>query len=71
MSGCIPIVPHSPLDKAFEGLPVWLVDDWREVTDAAVRAKSAEVRRRARAGEYGLDRLFSPWWELQLRKPIG
>ena len=69
LSGCIPIVPHSPLDAAFAPhLPVWLVDDWSEVTDEAVRAKSEEVRRRARAGEYNLDRLFTPWWEQELRR---
>jgi len=30
--GCIPIVKSSGIDPVFEGLPVWIVNDWNEVT---------------------------------------
>lgn len=30
--GCIPIVKTSPLDALFRDLPVWIVNDWSEVT---------------------------------------
>jgi hypothetical protein len=30
--GCIPIVKRSPIDKVFQGLPVWIVGSWKEVT---------------------------------------
>lgn len=33
--GCIVITATSPLDPLFEGLPVVLVDDWKEVCDMA------------------------------------
>ncbi len=29
--GCIPIVSRSPMARLFEGLPVIVVSDWREV----------------------------------------
>jgi hypothetical protein len=30
--GCIPIVKTSPLDPMFEGLPVLIVNDWKDIT---------------------------------------
>ena len=30
--GCIPIVKTSPLDSLFAGLPVWIINDWTEIT---------------------------------------
>ena len=43
ITGTIPILPSSPLDPQFEGLPVWLVSDWNEVTDEAAEQKSEEL----------------------------
>lgn len=34
--GCIPIVKSSPLDVLFRDLPVWIVQDWSEVTREAM-----------------------------------
>jgi len=42
VAGTIPIIPQSSLDPQFEGLPVWLVSDWHEVTDEAAKEKSEE-----------------------------
>jgi hypothetical protein len=30
--GCIPIVKTSPLDSMYDGLPVLIVDDWKDIT---------------------------------------
>ena len=43
IAGTIPILPTSSLDPQFEGLPVWLVSDWNEVTDEAAKEKSEEL----------------------------
>jgi hypothetical protein len=41
--GCIPIVRSSPLDKLWEGLPVWIVNGWSEVTEESMAQKAAEL----------------------------
>lgn len=40
--GCIPIVKTSPLDSLFEGLPVWIVKDWTDVTHETMSSKRSE-----------------------------
>lgn len=35
--GCIPIVRTSKLDSLYEGLPVWIVREWNEVTPDAMQ----------------------------------
>jgi hypothetical protein len=42
--GCIPIVHSSPLNSLWEGLPVWVVETWSEVTAEAMEQKAAETR---------------------------
>jgi len=59
LAGCIPINPHSDLDPLFEGLPVWLVNDWEEVTDDTVRSKAQEMGKL----RYDWDLVFSHGWE--------
>ena len=41
--GCIPIVASSALDPVYEDLPVWKVNDWRDVTDDAVKKMEEEL----------------------------
>ena len=74
MAGCIPIVAHSPLDPLYADLPVWLVDDWSEVTDAAVRRQAAQFKRM----QWNFDKIYSPWWrdalveeERSCNQPLG
>ena len=62
LSGCIPIVPESPLDSMWEDLPVWIVHSWDEVTDDAVRKKAVEMSTK----EYNFEKLFSSWWEKEI-----
>ena len=40
--GCIPIVRTSPLDVLWEGLPVWVVNSWSEVTEKTMERKAEE-----------------------------
>jgi hypothetical protein len=35
--GCIPILKTSGLDPLFEGLPVWFVNDWSDITEESMR----------------------------------
>jgi hypothetical protein len=58
--GCIPIVPHSPLDPMFEQLPVWLIHSWEEVTDEAVALKAKEMV--GRVDEYDWDKVYVSGW---------
>jgi hypothetical protein len=37
--GCIPIVKSSPLDSLFDGLPVWIVNDWTDITAETMEQK--------------------------------
>jgi hypothetical protein len=41
--GCIPIVRSSPLNTLWEGLPVWIVNSWSEVTEDSMDQKAAEL----------------------------
>lgn len=40
--GCIPIVKTSPLDPMFEGLPVWIVQSWSDITQEGMDQKILE-----------------------------
>ena len=43
MCGCIPIVPSSPLNQIYELLPVWIVEDWTDITDEKIIEKEKEL----------------------------
>ena len=67
LSGCIPIVPHSPFfDSMWEDLPVWVVDSWDEVTDEAVKEKAIEMSTK----DYNFEKLFSTWWEKEIQRGL-
>jgi len=61
MAGSVPILPHSPLDKAFADLPVWLVNDWAEVTSESMQQKLRELHSAGRTYNFG--KLFAPYWK--------
>lgn len=42
--GCIPIIKSSGIDGLFTGLPVWIVDEWTDVTRESMQAKIDEFR---------------------------
>ena len=68
--GNIPIVKRSSLDPLYEGLPVVIVDDWREITaDALLRwhAKLAATCLEAAIQE----RLSNRYWIARMRRVLG
>lgn len=61
--GCVPIVKSSGMDRLFDGLPVWIVDDWNEVTLEACLTKKEEF-----AGKtYNYEKLGLEYWVKRIR----
>jgi hypothetical protein len=60
--GCIPIVKTSGLDPLFEGLPVWVVNTWSEVTEENMKSKINEFRERTFRNE----RLELSYWRTRI-----
>jgi hypothetical protein len=56
--GCIPIVKTSPLDSLYEELPVYIVQDWSEVTEENLRKVLHEFSQR----KFDLNRLTLKYW---------
>lgn len=58
--GCIPIVKSSALDDLYAQFPVWIVNDWSEVTLGAMRARIATM------SECSLDSLRLERWTMEI-----
>lgn len=56
--GAIPVVTHTPLDPMYKLFPVWLVEEWEEVTEAACEQKWAELSPMFD----NLPQLWAPYW---------
>ncbi len=56
--GCVPIVKDS--SSLYDGLPVWSVNDWSDITSAAVQLKKEEFAQRL--GEFSSEKLFMNYW---------
>lgn len=56
--GCIPIVRTSPLDTLYEGLPVYIVQDWSDVTEENLRKVLVDFSNR----KFDLNRLTLKYW---------
>ena len=56
--GCIPIVKTSPLDPLFEGLPVWIVQDWADVNETSMAKIVEEYKTRT----FSMERLTLAYW---------
>lgn len=61
---CIPVIMHSPLDLMLHDLPVLLVDDWHEVTEAFLNKKYEEMK----SLHYNKEKIFAPYWIDQMQK---
>jgi len=68
LTGCIPIVPKSALDRVFDDLPVWLVESWDEVTDENVKKKIEEFT--APDKKYKWEKLFIHYWEKRIHEGL-
>ena len=64
LAGCIPIVPHSSLDPMFKDLPVWLINDWDEVTDETVKDRANYFKKNI----WNWDKIFVDGW---IKEMIG
>lgn len=56
--GCIPIVKTSPLDSLYDQLPVYIVQDWSDVTEENLRKVLADFSQR----KFDLNRLTLKYW---------
>lgn len=56
--GTIPILKTSPIDHLFVDLPVLIVENWTEVTEAFLEKKLSEITLK----EYNLDKLYMNYW---------
>jgi hypothetical protein len=68
--GCIPIVKTSPLDTLFSGLPVWIVQEWSDVTPTAMSEKMQEIyamTAAAAAAAAPSDKLTLAYWVEKIR----
>jgi hypothetical protein len=60
--GCIPIVKTSGLDPLFEGLPVWIIHDWTDVTETNMRSKVDEFQNRS----FQHEKLTLGYWQSKI-----
>jgi hypothetical protein len=60
--GSIPIIQSGYLDPLFEDLPVLLVGNWEEVTDAFLVQKHKEISKKS----YSMNKLNSDYWFNQI-----
>ncbi len=58
LMGAIPVLKHSILDPMYEGMPVVLVNDWSEVTEAFLEKKYEEIQTQA----FKEERIFAGYW---------
>lgn len=54
MCGCIPIVPSSPLNQIYKSLPVWIVEDWTNITDETIFEKEKEFLEKVKETDFEL-----------------
>jgi len=62
--GCIPIVKTSSIDAVYEKLPVLIVKDWSEVTQALLDSTVEEFSKK----EFEMDRLLLSYWVNEINK---
>lgn len=56
--GSYPIIKKSPIDKVYDDLPVVIIDDWAQVTEAFLHKKYEEFSEKS----FKLEKLFFPYW---------
>jgi hypothetical protein len=67
--GCIPIMRTSPLDHLWEGLPVWIVKSWTDVSEDSMARKAAEMDAdRTNAADQIPAKLLLKTWVDQIRR---
>jgi len=61
--GCYPIVKTSWLDPLFDDLPVWIVDDWTEITAESMQDKANVLD----SGNFKMEKLTLKYWQELIR----
>lgn len=56
--GCIPIVLTTPIDEVYADLPVWIVNDWREVNVENMKRKIIEFKNK----KFNRNKLKLEYW---------
>jgi len=54
----IPIVKSSKLDCLYTDLPILIIDDWKQITEAFLNKKYKEIQTK----EYNMEKLFASYW---------
>ena len=66
--GAVPIIKRVPaLSPMFAELPVWEVDDYKEVTEGALAEMSLRIGGRLESGDYDFSRMTVGWWRDHVR----
>jgi len=60
--GCIPIMKKCVIDSLYDGLPVILVDDWKEVTNELLLEKMIEYKEKHLNNEFMYEKLHKHYW---------
>jgi len=56
--GAVPIVKTSMLDPMYEGLPVIIISDWKEITESFLEQKYEEMKYK----EFAWEKLDADYW---------
>ena len=62
--GCIPIVKSSGVNSLFSDLPVWIVNDWSEVTEDTMKKVVEEFKTRS----FNYEKLTLKYWQNTLSR---
>lgn len=65
--GTIPIVRSSLLDSMYEGLPVVIVNDWKEITPEFLKKKFQEFSNLT----FDYDRMFAQYWINKIKSKLS
>ncbi|MFZ4100199.1 MAG: hypothetical protein ACOYKZ_07745, partial [Chlamydiia bacterium] len=60
--GCIPIVHSTTCDRLFDDLPVWVVQEWREVTAESAKKQNKAMRRAFPLGPRAPEKVYGSYW---------
>ncbi len=58
LCGSIPVVRRSHLDPMYEGLPVLIVDDWKQITEEYLKEAYTSITSK----KYDISRLYVDFW---------
>ena len=61
--GCIVIVRTSPIDSLYEDLPVWIVEEWSDITAESMRKTLEAFRRKT----FDMSKLELSYWMKKIR----